>query len=767
MPLSAFPKTFGLKELKKGYFPLLFNIPENQDYVGIIPAQDYYIPESMAPKARKEFETWHQQQRENNVEFNFAEELVAYCKSDVRLLKEGCTNFKELFEAKTGFNPFENITLASACNQDLRKNRMIPNSIASKPIHGWRSAINQSKVDKEWLHWCDHQLRQSALDELTPEDLEAHDLMALAYPDHPHPSYRVYMQHAGNQGEYKIPETRWTVDGYHEDTRTVYEFHGCFWHGCPTCYPVRHEKYLRLLDRTMYDVYEKTKQRIQSIRDKGFQVVEIWECEWDQMKKNHPEIRAYVDQLEFVDPLNPRDSFCGGRTNAVKLYHHVTPTQRIHYIDYTSLYPFINKTTIYPKGHPVFISQPGVTDISDYFGLIKCKIQPPYELYHPVLPFRNEGKLTFPLCSTCVETEMKKPVLERSAICHQQEDQRSLTGTWCTPELQKAVELGYQVEHIYEVWHFPETCEGLFKDYVNSWLKIKQEASGWPEWVGEDEEKRQQYIADYYEKEGIQLEYDKIAYKPGLRSLAKMMLNAMWGKFGQRLNKTQVKIFDDPIAFHQFLDSNRVEVSQVSVMNDDMVEVQFKHNEEDVPVSPNLNIFVASFTTCWARLRLYEALEMLGKRVVYFDTDSVLYYEDTDDPDQPQPVLGDYLGDFTNELNRGDYINEFVSGGPKNYGYKTSQNKVECKVKGFRLNSEGMEQLNYEIMKQNVLEEIQKPLTKVRETQVIKSHHIVRDPKHYTIETLTDYKRYKLVYDKRVIDRTTFETYPYGFYKGH
>ena len=63
MPLSAFPKTFGLTELKKGYFPHKFNIPENQEYVGPVPAMDYYMPEVMSPKGRQEFETWHKEQR--------------------------------------------------------------------------------------------------------------------------------------------------------------------------------------------------------------------------------------------------------------------------------------------------------------------------------------------------------------------------------------------------------------------------------------------------------------------------------------------------------------------------------------------------------------------------------------------------------------------------------------------------------------------------------------------------------------------------------
>lgn len=61
MPLSAFPKTFGLTELKKGYFPHLFNTPENQSYVGPIPTP-HYMPEVMSVSGRKGFETWHAQQ---------------------------------------------------------------------------------------------------------------------------------------------------------------------------------------------------------------------------------------------------------------------------------------------------------------------------------------------------------------------------------------------------------------------------------------------------------------------------------------------------------------------------------------------------------------------------------------------------------------------------------------------------------------------------------------------------------------------------------
>ena len=729
MPLSAFPKTFGLTELKKGYFPHKFNILANQTYMGIIPALDYYMPETMSPEGKQALETWHQEQREKEVVFDFQKELVAYCESDVRLLKQGCLTFKRLFEAQAGFNPFDHITIASACNMDLRMNRMIPNSIASEPTLSWKkNNVNQSYEAIEWLTWC--QQHQA-----------------------PH------IQHAKNAGEYRIPGTKLHVDGFDVTTHTIYEYHGCFWHGCTRCFPNRHETHRRLCDRTMQDVYEATQQRTEHLREQGYTVVEMWGCDWASLKDTSPDIRTFVANLQSTKPLNPRDAFCGGRTNAVKLYHQVTPHQKIHYIDVTSLYPWVNKTSVYPKGHPTFITHPGHTDIHQYFGLIQCQILPPHELYHPVLPYRHDSKLLFPLCARCVEEEMAKPLLDRSYHCPHTDEECALTGTWCSPELEKAVELGYEVQYIYEVWHFQETCQGLFEEYVNTWLKIKQEASGWPVDVQTEEEK-QSYIRNYFKHEGIQLDYDKIEYNPGLRTLAKMMLNSMWGKFGQRLNKTQVQEFDDPQTFHQFLDTDSLDVRHVSIINDQMVEVHYQHQKEDIPVSPNLNIFIACFTTCRARIKLYEALEPLGERILYYNTDSIIYYTNEG---QPNPDLGPYLGQFTSELKKDDYIVEFVSGGLKNYGYTTKKGKVECKVRGFRLNSEGKSQLNYTIMRQNVLDEIQKPLLKPRETQVHTTYHIVRNPKNYQLYTFHESKFYHLVYDKRVVDPVTFQTFPYGY----
>ena len=70
-----------------------------------------------------------------------------------------------------------------------------------------------------------------------------------------------------------------------------------------------------------------------------------------------------------------------------------------------------------------------------------------------------------------------------------------------------------------------------------------------------------------------------------------------------------------------------------------------------IEVGPNLNIFAACFTTCHARLKLYQTLDFLQKRILYFDTDSIIFVKSDDD--RLNPPLGKYLGEFKDELDGG------------------------------------------------------------------------------------------------------------------
>ena len=132
--------------------------------------------------------------------------------------------------------------------------------------------------------------------------------------------------------------------------------------------------------------------------------------------------------------------------------------------------------------------------------------------------------------------------------------------TWPTPELQEAINQGYVIQNVYEVWHFARRSNTMFSSYVDTFLKIKQEASGWPQWVGDDQDKRQQYLDDYQAKEGIALDPDKIDKNPGRRSLAKMMLNSFWGKYGQQGNKSQVQFISSPTKLYELLNDDSREL---------------------------------------------------------------------------------------------------------------------------------------------------------------------------------------------------------------
>jgi DNA polymerase elongation subunit (family B) len=106
-----------------------------------------------------------------------------------------------------------------------------------------------------------------------------------------------------------------------------------------------------------------------------------------------------------------------------------------------------------------------------------------------------------------------------------------------------------------------------------------------------------------------------------------------------------------------------------------------------MPSDCKTNIFLASFTTAHARLRLFGVLDRLGENVLYFDTDSVIFKTLKCDDLHYLPI-GNYLGELTNEITPEDgHIVEFVSGGPKNYAYRTLSGREECKVRGFTFQS--------------------------------------------------------------------------------
>ena len=123
--------------------------------------------------------------------------------------------------------------------------------------------------------------------------------------------------HALNSvSEYKIG--KYKVDGYDETTNTVYEFQGCWFHGCPICFNPKTINPFK--QQTMETQYKKTKAKEEFIKSRYFNYVEIWENEWDDMVECSEELNYYIKNHKIKPPFNPRDALFGGRTNAARLY---------------------------------------------------------------------------------------------------------------------------------------------------------------------------------------------------------------------------------------------------------------------------------------------------------------------------------------------------------------------------------------------------------------------------------------------------------------
>ena len=96
--------------------------------------------------------------------------------------------------------------------------------------------------------------------------------------------------------------------------------------GCPKCY-VDRETVNRVNQKTMEELYKDTMRKVKYLKECGFEVEQKWECEL--AKEMDEEMKQFFDEHEIVDPLQPRDAFYGGRTNAAKLFHQCQGNEKI------------------------------------------------------------------------------------------------------------------------------------------------------------------------------------------------------------------------------------------------------------------------------------------------------------------------------------------------------------------------------------------------------------------------------------------------------
>jgi len=285
----------------------------------------------------------------------------------------------------------------------------------------------------------------------------------------------------------------------------------------------------------------------------------------------------------------------------------------------------------------------------------------------------------------------------------------------------------------------------------------------------------------------IEIKPENTTKNPGLRAIAKLCLNSLWGKFGQRSNLSSYDFYYDYNQLLSKMSSKNIVDKRWHIINDNCVELKYSEDKDMTLEADYISEATAVFTTANARMRLYDMLDWLDpSQVLYCDTDSVFFIYDETNPNHKKPKndesnpktikFGKGLGEWEDE-HPDHWITEIVIGGAKSYAYKLNDGTIDLKQKGITLDRNNSELLDFDTYRDMVLNH------KVKELTEQKDSLFKWDEKNKSICIETS-KRYQFRWDDNTKDIVTkyisrsvratigekrdidgYNTFPFGYEK--
>ncbi|KAL3088910.1 hypothetical protein niasHT_028686 [Heterodera trifolii] len=675
----------------KPFFPYLYIRRQHlSQRLNGLPAREFYSPDTMKSEKRAQFLQWHINNNNNGNGFQLREQLILYCANDVAILRESVIRFRQLIADNTqGLDPFLHASTAAGLALATFRRCFLPaDRLVHSPEGGYLRGRRASAESQRYIRFF---------------ELE-------------HPEAQVQCA-SWSVGEAHIEDSGYRVDGLWRREAPLrplaIEWLGCYYHGCPGCFPDRQQQLAA--GRTAEDLYEWTERRLFELEhDHGCEIHKVWACQWTERLRHDPDLKRRYDAVFVPFPLDPRnDALSGGRTEPFKLHHVCSDDEEIVCIDIVSLYPYVMKANRFPVGNPRVLTRevllhPPTTPLpwtapenNIFRGLLLVRVLAPRNIRVPLLGYRTkDGRFTFPLCAWCADRRQQRP-------CRHGDDKRSWVTAYTHVELNKALQLGYVVTDLFEVWDYDEWDGTLFSSYVNTFVGLKVQATGWPD-ACETVEQRQAFMDNFERTEGIRLDSTKMEFNPGLRLIAKTLANSLWGKLAQRVGRTEIRYTRTPAEFHALLDDPTVDKLDFVHVSEHMDRCVVRKRPEFARAPPTNCLPVAAFVTSYGRLHLYDYMEQVlaidGAELLYCDTDSIYYVNKMGGPCVAE---GEALGQMKREhIDR--RIVEFVAGGPKNYGIRHTardgtDERANLKIRSFRLSYAAQQLLNFEAMKELTL----------------------------------------------------------------
>lgn len=657
--------SFGLS-VAKGDFPHRFNNGHHDEYIGRLPPldheEDYWcLNTKKTQEDLDEFKAWYFSQSLiycscehectcDRVKWNFQVELERYCWLDVDVLGEACARYRnnalqfgvdeennEGWVSK-GIDPFQYLTIPQ-----LALNLLLGGSPEEEKVCITLQKLRRERVPLA-ISWME---RMSA-----------------------HLGRRI--QHIGNSNrEYFCPKTKRYLDGITFEHQ-VYVCLQCEFHACPQCF------YTEIEEGTDHPYRPGTYSLVNhDTRKFVTDLLKYYGTERTTIVWEH-ELTDYTErEIVLGDMMKERDMFYGGRTEVFSPYCNAEryENDEIKYHDVCSLYPYVCAFRRLPTGHPEHyfdrdIEWPRLCNVNHpnpYFGYVRCRVRPNKRDTLGLLPHRDEstGRLEFPLME--------------------------MTGSWGTEELRLAIENGYEILDIYEVYHWTEeeSSDTLLRGYVSFFLRMKQEAEGWKKLGASSETPTAKEMLEVqsrvYRESGCiaKIRPMNVAKNPVKRQMAKLFLNSLWGKFCQKPHSEHYTVIN---GYQQFADlwyNGTVDRTKFSFrhIGGDTWKVKYSVFDDFARPNPKYNIFLSSKVTEWARCILHrQMIRISPERVLYCDTDSIMFIWPKDGDQLAGVGLGNWVDEYPDQR-----ILRLFALAPKFY-YLEFEGEGLLKSKGIQVN---------------------------------------------------------------------------------
>ena len=131
-----------------------------------------------------------------------------------------------------------------------------------------------------------------------PEFADTYDRKAFGWLEYTAKTKGIKIRHKFNDTEFRVGRYGLPVDGYCAETGTVYQFHGCAFHG-HKCKLTKHLNSHPYSTIPFDELAKDTQQKDRYIRLHGFKLITIKECEWEDRLKSSQETKFFVQRAPF------------------------------------------------------------------------------------------------------------------------------------------------------------------------------------------------------------------------------------------------------------------------------------------------------------------------------------------------------------------------------------------------------------------------------------------------------------------------------------